>query len=100
MKVLLIGLGRIGKLVARKTIAQDEPGLDWVGAVEQTQDPELFSYLLNHDSTYGPATSKIGYTTDSLEVTGQSDVPFFTDVALAVNETNPDLVIDLSLIHI
>jgi hypothetical protein len=96
VKVLLIGLGRIGKLVARKIVAQDDPRLDWVGAVEQTQDPELFSYLLNHDSTYGPATSKIGYTADSLEVTGQGAVPFFTDVALAINETNPDLVIDCS----
>ena len=96
MKVLLIGLGRIGKLVAREIVAQDDPRLDWVGAVEQTQDPELFSYLLNHDSTYGPATSKIGYATDCLKVTDQSDVPWFTDVALAINETNPDLVIDCS----
>jgi glyceraldehyde 3-phosphate dehydrogenase len=96
VKVLLIGLGRIGKLVARKIVAQDDPNLDWVGAVEQTQDPELFSYLLNHDSTYGPAASKIGYTTDSLKVTGHGAVPFFTDVAMAIDETNPDLVIDCS----
>ena len=96
MKVLLIGLGRIGKLVAREMVAQDDPYLDWVGTVEQTQDPELFSYLLNHDSTYGPATSKIGHTPDSLEVTSQGNVPFFTDVALAIDETNPDLVIDCS----
>lgn len=96
MKVLLIGLGRIGKLVARKMLAQENPYLDWVGAVEQTQDPELFSYLLNYDSTYGPATPKIGYTTGSLRVTGQGDVPLLTDVALAINETNPDLVIDCS----
>ena len=58
MKVLLIGLGRIGKLVARKMIAQDENKLDWVGAVEQTRDLELFSYLLNHDSTYGSMAPK------------------------------------------
>jgi len=96
VKVLLIGLGRIGKLVAREIVAQDDPRLEWVGAVEQTQDPELFSYLLNHDSTYGKKKKKIGYTADSLEVTGQGAVPFFTDVALAINETNPDLVIDCS----
>lgn len=96
MKVLLVGLGRIGKLVARKMVEQDEPRLDWVGTVEQTLDPELFSYLLNHDSTYGSAASKFGYTVDSFVIEGQSDVPLFDDVAIAVNETTPDLVIDCS----
>ena len=96
MKVLLVGLGRIGKLVARKMVAQDEPRLDWVGAVEQTQDPELFSYLLNHDSTYGSLDSKFGYTLDSFVIKGQSDVLLFDDVAIAINETTPDLVIDCS----
>lgn len=99
MKVLLIGLGRIGKLVARKLIARDENRLDWVGAVEQTRDPELFSYLLNHDSTYGSMSPKIRHTVDSFMVSGQSDIPLFTDVPLAISETNPDLVIDCSGSH-
>ena len=59
MKVLLIGLGRIGKLVARKIVAEDQTRLDWVGTVEQTIDPELLSYTLNHDSTYGALTKKL-----------------------------------------
>ena len=96
MKVLLIGLGRIGKLVARKMIAQDENKLDWVGAVEQTRDLELFSYLLNHDSTHGSMAPKIRYTVDSFVVSGQSDIPLFADVSLAISKTNPDLVIDCS----
>jgi glyceraldehyde 3-phosphate dehydrogenase len=96
VKVLLIGLGRIGKLVARKMIAQDENKLDWVGAVEKTQDPELFSYLLNHDSTYGAMAPKISHTGDSFIVSGQSDIPLFSDISLAISETNPDLVIDCS----
>ena len=99
MKVLLIGLGRIGKLVARKMIAQDENKLDWVGAVEQTQDPELFSYLLNYDSTYGSMAPKIRHTVDSFMVWGQSDIPLFADVPVAIRETNPDLVIDCSGSH-
>ena len=70
MKVLLIGLGRIGKLVARKIVAEDQTRLDWVGAVEQTIDPELLSYTLNHDSTYGALTKKIGYTKDSFRDRG------------------------------
>ena len=96
MKVLLIGLGRIGKLVARKLASQDEKKLKWVGAVEQFRDPELFSYLLNYDSTYGAATSKSGHAGDAFKVENQGDVPLFDDVALAINETTPDLVIDCS----
>ena len=99
MKVLLVGLGRIGKLVARKMIAEDENKLDWVGAVEQTRDPELLSYLLNHDSTYGSMAPKIRHTADSFVVSGQSDIPLFADVSLAIGETNPDLVIDCSGSH-
>ena len=99
MKVLLIGLGRIGKLVARKLVAQDENKLDWVGAVEQARDPELLSYLLNHDSTYGSMSPKFSHTVDSFMVPGQSDIPLFADVPLAISETNPDLVIDCSGSH-
>lgn len=99
MNVLLIGLGRIGKLVARKLASQDERKLEWVGAVERVKDPALFSYLLNYDSTYGSFNPKIGHTADSFKVENQGDVPFFDDVALAINETTPDLVIDCSGSH-
>jgi len=99
VNVLLIGLGRIGKLVARKLASQDERKLEWVGAVERVKDPALFSYLLNYDSTYGSFNPKIGHTADSFKVENQGDVPFFDDVALAINETTPDLVIDCSGSH-
>mgnify|MGYP001226618975 FL=1 len=99
MNILLIGLGRIGKLVARKLASQDEKKLEWVGAVERIKDPELFSYLLNYDSTYGPFNPKIGHTADSFKVEHQEDVPFFDDITLAINETTPDLVIDCSGSH-
>ena len=99
MNILLIGLGRIGKLVARKLASQDERKLEWVGAVERVKDPALFSYLLNYDSTYGSFNPKIGHTADSFKVEHQEDVPFFDDVALAINETTPDLVIDCSGSH-
>ena len=99
MNILLIGLGRIGKLVARKLASQDEKKLEWVGAVERIKDPELFSYLLNYDSTYGSFDPKIGHAADSFKVEHQEDVPFFDDVALAINETTPDLVIDCSGSH-
>lgn len=99
MNILLIGLGRIGKLVARKLASQDEKKLEWVGAVERIKDPELFSYLLNYDSTYGSVDPKIGHAADSFKVEHQEDVPFFDDVALAINETTPDLVIDCSGSH-
>jgi len=99
VNVLLIGLGRIGKLVARKLASQDERKLEWVGAVERVKDPALFSYLLNYDSTYGSFNPKIGHAADSFKVENQGDVPFFDDVALAINETTPDLVIDCSGSH-
>lgn len=96
MNVVLVGLGRIGKLVARRLLLQDDPGLSWVGAVEKTRDPELFSYLLNYDSTYGTLDRRVEHTTDSLTIQGSSDVPLFDDLTLAIEETSPDLVVDCS----
>lgn len=80
-------------------VAADENNLDWVGAVEKTRDPEILSYLLNHDSTYGAMAPKIRHTADSFVLSGQSDIPLFADVSLAISETNPDLVIDCSGCH-
>ena len=96
MNVVLVGLGRIGKLVARRLLSQDGAGLDWVGAVEKTRDPALLSYLLNYDSTYGTFDTRVEHTSDSLRVRGSNDVPLFDDIALAIEETSPDLVVDCS----
>ena len=99
MKILLIGLGRIGKLVARKMIAQDENKLDWVGAVEQTRDPELFLAICSTMTRPMVLWLQKSDTADSFVVSGQSDIPLFADVSLAISETNPDLVIDCSGSH-
>ena len=96
MNVVLVGLGRIGKLVARRLLLQDGAGLNWVGAVEKTRDPELFGYLLNYDSTYGTLDTRVEHTSDSLRVRGSNEVPLFDDLALAIDETSPDLVVDCS----
>lgn len=96
MDVVLVGLGRIGKLVARRLLLQDHAGLNWVAAVEKTKDPELFSYSLNYDSTYGKLDTRVEHTTDSLRVRGSNDVPLFDDLTQAIEETSPDLVVDCS----
>lgn len=96
MNVVVVGLGRIGKLVARRLLLQDGAGLNWVGAVEKTRDPELFSYLLNYDSTYGTLDTRVEHTSDSLRVRGSNEVSLFDDLALAIDETSPDLVVDCS----
>jgi len=96
VNVVLVGLGRIGKLVARRLLSQDGAGLDWVGTVEKTRDPALLSYLLNYDSTYGTLDTRVEHTPDSLRVLGSNDVPLFDDIAMAIEETSPDLVVDCS----
>ncbi|HAN79964.1 MAG: hypothetical protein CMD54_04745 [Gammaproteobacteria bacterium] len=96
MDVVLVGLGRIGKLVARRLLLDNSAGLNWVGAVELTRDPELFSYTLNYDSTYGTLDTRVEHTTDSLRIQGLNDVPLFDDLTLAIEETSPDLVVDCS----
>ena len=96
MDVVLVGLGRIGKLVARRLLLQDGAGLNWVGAVELTRDPDLFSYMLNYDSTDGTLDTRVEHTTGSLKVRGSNDVPLFNDLTLAMEETSPDLVVDCS----
>jgi len=94
--VVLVGLGRIGKLVARRLLLQDGAGLNWVGAVELTRDPDLLNYMLNYDSTYGTLDTRLEHTTGSLKVRGSNDVPRFDDLTLAIEETSPDLVVDCS----
>jgi len=96
VNVLLVGLGRIGKLVARKLLLQDDASLKWVGAVEETIDSELFTYLLNYDSTYGTIDTRVEHTRNSLRVRGSDDIRLFDDLSLAIEETLPDLVIDCS----
>ena len=95
MNVVLVGLGRIGKLVARRLLSQDGAA-GWVGAVEKTRDPALLSYPLNYDSTYGTLDTRVEHTSDSLRVLGSNDVPLFDDIAIAIEETSPDLVVDCS----
>ena len=96
MDVVLVGLGRIGKLVARRLLLHDGAGFNWVGSVELTRDPDLFSYMLNYNSTYGTLDTRVEHTTDSLKVRGSNDVRLFDDLTLAVEETSPDLVVDCS----
>ena len=99
MNVLLVGLGRIGKLVARSLLTMDKSRLNWVGAVERERNLELYSYLLNHDSTYGTLNPKVGHTGNSFEVPGYGLVALFDDIAESIEKIAPDLVIDCSGSH-
>ncbi|NBS12626.1 MAG: hypothetical protein EBS77_08190 [Gammaproteobacteria bacterium] len=95
MRTLIIGLGRIGRLVARHLLNSPEAN-HWVGAVEITEDAALFAYLLNHDSTYGHLDPSIQATSDCLMTATGQQIPLFSSVEGALAACSPDLIIECS----
>ena len=97
MRTLIIGLGRIGRLVARDLI-QNPSDRQWVGAVEVSTEAALFAYLLNHDSTYGHLDSAAIFTAnDSTLIAGQhTEIPLYQSVSEALKSCDPELIIECS----
>ena len=52
------GSGRIGRSFVRAAVAQ--PGTVDVVAVNDTNDPEMLAYLLEHDTVQGPISVSVG----------------------------------------
>lgn len=97
MRTLIIGLGRIGRLIARE-LAQRPEQRQWVGAVEVSTDAALFAHLLNHDSTYGQLNSAIAFHADGHTlITGHNaEIPLYSSVSEALKACEPELIIECS----
>ena len=96
-KILIVGLGRIGRLVARELIENPHQNATLVGAVEVEANAELFSYLINNDSTYGRLTAPVTGKSGTLYVAAnEQEIPLFTKLSDAVEECNPDIILECS----
>jgi len=78
-RVAINGFGRIGRCFARA--AQARPGHVEVVAVNDTNDPAMLVYLLEHDTVHGSSS-----TTVALD---GSEISFGSDVMTLSHETDP-----------
>lgn len=95
MRTLIIGLGRIGRLVARQLL-QFTDATHWVGVVEVSDDAPLFAYLLNHDSTYGHLDPPVRGIADRLVTATGHEIPVISSLDRALDMCAPDLIIECS----
>jgi glyceraldehyde 3-phosphate dehydrogenase len=65
MRIAINGMGRIGRLLARRLLALD--GIELV-AVNDIMDPANLAYLLRYDSVYGTLPEPVVYTEGQLVV--------------------------------
>lgn len=63
MRVAINGMGRIGRLLARRLLSVE--GIDLV-AVNDIMEPENLAYLLRYDSVYGTLPQRIAYADGQL----------------------------------
>ena len=96
MNILIVSLGRIGRLIARAIISSESTSLNWVGAVEVNCDAELFCYPINHDSTYGVSNRPMSSDKVSFTRKDKPNIPLFDDISDVLMNTEAQLVIDCS----
>ena len=66
VRVAVNGFGRIGRSFVRAAVAR--PGTVDVVAVNDTNDPEMLAYLLEHDTVQGPISVSVGLAPGALLV--------------------------------
>lgn len=66
--IAINGLGRIGRMVFRQMITEEDVNLV---AVNATQPPETIAHLLRYDSTHGPFEGEIIAEEDALIINGK-----------------------------
>jgi len=78
VRVAVNGFGRIGRSVVRAAVGR--PGLVEVVAVNDTNDPDMLAYLLQHDTVQGPISMPVSVEpgelligSDRLSLTGARD---------------------------
>ena len=96
MNILIVGRGRIGRLIARAIISSGSTSLNWVGAVEVNCDAELFCYPINHDSTYGASNRPMSSDKVSFTRKDKPNIPSFENIGDVLMNTEAQLVIDCS----
>ncbi|MEJ7562583.1 MAG: type I glyceraldehyde-3-phosphate dehydrogenase [Ilumatobacteraceae bacterium] len=65
-RVAINGFGRIGRSVVRAALAR--PGRVEVVAVNDTNDPAMLVYLLEHDTVHGPADTEIALDGNAIHI--------------------------------
>src|SRR5579871_1660262 len=95
MRIAINGMGRIGRLLARKLLNQE--GLELV-AVNDIMDPDNLAYLLQYDSIYGPLQEPVKYKNEVLSIGGRTIAAFRKDhpSALPWKELGVDIVLECS----
>lgn len=68
IRVAITGLGRIGRMVFRQAIADEQ--LDVV-AINASYPPETIAHLIKYDSIHGIFDGKVEALQDGIEVNGK-----------------------------
>ncbi|WP_227396658.1 glyceraldehyde-3-phosphate dehydrogenase [Jeotgalibacillus aurantiacus] len=77
--IAINGFGRIGRMVFRKAIMEDNLNLV---AINASYPPETLAHLIKYDSTHGAFAAEVSADEDSLTVNGKK--------ILLVNDRNPE----------
>lgn len=94
-KICLNGLGRIGKLLLRELIKQNNL-VDLIFINDSMGDAKTHAHLLEFDSIHGRWNKKINVEGNSLKIENKT-IPFFSyndPTDLPIKENNIDVVID------
>ena len=95
MRIAINGMGRIGRLLARKLLLS--AGIELV-AVNDIMEPENLAYLLRYDSIYGTLPERVSYADGRLSFGSRSIAAFRVDDPLKLPwaELGVDVVLECS----
>ncbi|HVU98556.1 MAG TPA: type I glyceraldehyde-3-phosphate dehydrogenase [Puia sp.] len=95
MRIAINGMGRIGRLLARKLLLSE--GIELV-AVNDIMEPENLAYLLRYDSIYGTLPERVSYADGRLSFGSRSIAAFRVDDPLKLPwaELGVDVVLECS----
>ncbi|MCI8376153.1 MAG: aldehyde dehydrogenase [Lachnospiraceae bacterium] len=93
-RVLINGLGRIGRAILRINLQQD--AFELVAVNDINPDNKNIAYLIKYDSTYGRLPNEIGSDDRNIYIDGKSVKVFHESAIKDVDFTDIDVVIDAS----
>jgi len=94
-KILINGYGRIGRLLHRIILENDNCGFE-VGAINSRADPKSHAYLLKYDSVYGTLPYEIKSGKDSISINGTKTKVYVNKKPgeINLNELGIDVVVE------